>query len=94
MLLCTLPPGHVVHVGLSDGKTPFGERGAADQVELRVVVGHLDVESESLKWFSLVEGIEQCQDTEKKAAGIPSDFMTLVGFHQSFPANMVHDIEG
>ena len=46
-------------------------------------MGHLDVpvESEGLKWFSLIKGIEQCQDTEKEAAGISGDFMTLVGFH-------------
>ena len=45
----------------------------------------MESESESLEWFSLVKGIEQCQDTEKKTAGIPCDFMKLVGFHESFP---------
>ena len=48
---------HVVHVGLADGKPPFGERSVADKVELRVIMGHLGVESERLKWFSLVKGI-------------------------------------
>jgi hypothetical protein len=31
----------------------------ADEVEFRVVVGHLDVESEVLEWFLLVKGIKQ-----------------------------------
>ena len=65
----------------------------ADKVELRVVMSHLDVESESPKGFSLVKGIQQCQDTKKEAAGSSGDFVTLIGFHQSFPADMVHDIK-
>jgi hypothetical protein len=84
---------HVVDIGLADGKAPFGERSVADKVELRVVVSHIDVESESLKWFTVVQGIEQCQGTEEKTAGVPGEFMTLVGFHQGSLAYMVHNIE-
>jgi hypothetical protein len=37
------------------------------------------------------KGIWQCQDTEKKTAGMPGGFMKLVGFHPSSSAYMAHD---
>ena len=86
---------HVVDAGLADGEAPFCKRSVANKVEFRVVVGHLDVESEVLKWFLLVKGIKQCQNAVKEAAGIPGDseFMSLVCLKQCSLAQLVHDIQ-
>ena len=75
-------------------KGPFwrARRGCrSDKVEFRVIVSHLDVESEGLGWFILVKGIEQCQNAVKEAAGIPGEFMPLVSFNQRSPS--YHDLK-
>jgi hypothetical protein len=54
---------------------------------------HLEVEPIGLKRFSPVEGIDQRLDTEKQAAGSPCRLVTLIGLHQGFSADMLHDIK-
>jgi hypothetical protein len=83
----------VVDVGLADGEASFCKRSVANEVEFRVVVGHLDVESKVLEWFLLVKGLKQCQNTVKEAAGIPGEFVSLVCLKQCSLAHLVHDIQ-
>ncbi len=65
----------------------------ADEVKPGVVVRHLEVEPIGLKRFSPVDDIDQRLDTDKLAAGSLCRLVSLIGLHQGFSADMLHDIK-